>query len=103
MALVCNKVSKIANFFRNTLKSKLNTYKSANEKFEIFNPFQSESKPLLSDYLHYYTNFQKCKLDNEIELEQILIKEISSSLEAKENYGSDAIVTSLKSKNKAFY
>ena len=99
MALVCNKVSKISNFFRNTLKNKLNVYKSAQEKFNIFNPFQSENNGLLSDYLHFYTNFQKCKIDDE-ELEHLLVKEITNSLEVKENYGSDAIVKSLKSKIK---
>jgi hypothetical protein len=97
MALVCNKVSKIANFFRDTLKNKLSMYKSANEKIEIFNPFRSENKPLISDYLHHYINFQKCKLDNEEELENFIVKEIKNSLEVKENYGFNSIVTSFKS------
>ena len=97
MALVCNKVSKITNFFRSSLKTKLNSFKSSQDKISIFNPFQSVNNPQLSDYLHYYQNFQNCQLTHENELESFLVNNIISSIGAKENYGSDYIVTSLKS------
>ena len=88
----------LSEYFINTLKSKLSLFKTSSDKFNIFNPFQSTTSPGLSDYLHFYTNLQFCKIDENIELENLLVEKISQSLSAKENYGTDAIVTSLKSK-----
>lgn len=97
MSLICNKIGKFNNFFRSAIKNKLSSFKP-DQKVKIFNPFQ-KNKLELSNYLHFYQNFQSMNLIEEVEIEQFLIQNIKELIQAKENFGNDNIITALKSKN----
>jgi hypothetical protein len=97
MSLICKKIGKFTNFFRNAMINKLNTFKP-NEKITIFNPFQ-KSKLELSNYIHFYQNFRSLNFIDEIEMEKYLIKNIQETIQAKENFGKDNLITALKSTN----
>ena len=104
MSIVCNKVTKIADFFRNTLNQKISKFKNIDQKISIFNPFQMKINNLnlnsLSYNLHNYQNFRNSQLEcKEIELNKYLIDQIKNSLDfPQQNFGQDTFITALKSK-----
>src|SRR5690349_12649542 len=94
MALFCNKITLIKNYFKNVLKEKIN--KEIN-KNEIFFPFSNKNS--LQTIFHTYYNLTKCEQGSSLDLdiEKALFTNLIQNMEAKYNFGSDIIFNTLKS------
>jgi hypothetical protein len=99
MALLCNKIGRITDYFENALKNKLKkiTTCSGNKLVDIMEIIHPFSKDLnIHDYLHMYDNASRCpQIFENSDLYPILDK-INHLSEAKENFGNDSIFLGLQ-------
>jgi hypothetical protein len=99
MALLCNKIGPITNYFQNALKTKLKKIStSSDNKFasimHIIHPFSKDLN--IQDYLHIYDNASKCpEIFENSDLFPLLDK-INNLSHAKNNFGNDSIFYGLQ-------
>ena len=110
MALICKKISKIKNYFRDNLINKIFAHKYENSENLIY-PFLNRCNKLeknsnsnqhsisLSNLIHIYLNLRNSEIpSSESKIEIDLIKDIIDNIGAKQNFGNDSMINTFKGK-----